>query len=258
MSELNGCTASILNIPACERVPFSNVYNEDCLPQLWATPDDYYDLAIIDPPYGINVAERGKVGGNKPFGRKTNYGAKNSRRRTIESKNYGAQDWDKEPPSPEFFLQLLRVSKNTIIFGANHFISRIPAHMQDSSCWLVWDKENSGNFADCELAWTSFPTAVRKIKFKWNGMLQGNMKNKEERIHPTQKPVYLYRAILQQYAKPGDKILDTHMGSQSSRIAAFMLGYDYTGFEINKEHFDKGNKRFIEQTSQMPIFERGH
>jgi site-specific DNA-methyltransferase (adenine-specific) len=143
------------------------------------------------------------------------------------------------------------VSKNQIVWGANHFISRLP---YDSSCWIVWDKDNSGDFADCELAWTSFKSAVRKFKWRWNGMLQEKMGvEKEERIHPTQKPVSLYKWLLSKYAQPGNKILDTHMGSQSSRIAAYQMGFDYWGWEIDKEYFENGNKRFTEQTAQLKL-----
>lgn len=137
---------------------------------------------------------------------------------------------------------MFRVSKNQIIFGANHFIERIN---KNSSCWIVWDKDNgNSDFADCELAWTSFKTAVRKVKFRWNGMLQGDMKNKQERIHPTEKPIRLYEWLLKNYAKQGDKILDTHLGSGSSRIAAYNLGFDFWGYEIDKEYFDAQEQRF--------------
>ena len=136
-------------------------------------------------------------------------------------------------------------------FGANHFISKIPF---DSSCWIVWDKDNGGtDFADCELAWTSFNTAVRKVKHKWAGMLQENMKIKEKRIHPTQKPVTLYRWILDNYAKESDKILDTHVGSGSSRIACYMAGLEFVGFELDKDYYDAQEKRFTDFKSQLRI-----
>ncbi len=145
------------------------------------------------------------------------------------------------------------MSINQIIWGANHFIENIPN--SNSSCWIVWDKINGENdFADCELAYCSFKTAVRKVEFRWHGMLQGDMKNKEHRIHPTQKPVALYEWLLHNYAKQGDKILDTHLGSQSSRIAAYKNGFDFTGFELDAEYFEKGNKRFDEFKSQLRMF----
>ena len=216
-------------------VPSSEVYLEDCVKALKRFNDKHFDLAIVDPPYGINVAKTGKVGGN-------NAG---------KAKDYGAKEWDKQPPNDEYFRQLFRVSKNQIVWGANHFISKMPF---DSSCWLVWDKDNSGNFADCELAWTSFDTAVRKFQWRWNGMLQQNMKDKELRIHPTQKPVALYDWILQNYAKEGDLILDTHLGSGSSRIAAYKGGFNFVGFEIDADYYEKSKKRFNDFKSQLRLF----
>ena len=125
----------------------------------------------------------------------------------------------------------------------------------DSSCWIVWDKDNGKNdFADCELAWTSFKSAVRKFKFRWQGMLQGDMANKEIRIHPTQKPVALYTWLLQNYAKPGDKILDTHLGSGSSRIAAYDLDFDFVGCEIDPDYFKAQEERFKAHTAQESLF----
>lgn len=221
--------------PVLAAVPFSEVYLEDCTEALKRFNDNYFDLAIVDPPYGINVAKTGKVGGN-------NAG---------KAKDYGAKEWDKQPPNDEYFRQLFRVSKNQIVWGANHFISKMPF---DSSCWIVWDKDNSGNFADCELAWTSFDTAVRKFQWRWNGMLQQNMKDKEERIHPTQKPIALYEWILQNYAERGDLILDTHLGSGSSRIAADKGGFNFIGFEIDADYYEKSKKRFNDFKSQLRMF----
>ena len=185
-----------------------NLYNVDCMEFMRGLPDNCYELAIVDPPYGIGED-----------------GLKNhSRGKLAKSKKYIPKNWDKEPPNEAYFKELIRVSKNQIIWGANHFISKIP---YDSSCWIVWDKENGENdFADCELAWTSFDTAVRRFSFRWHGMLQGNMKEKEERIHPTQKPVALYKWLLKNYAKDGDRILDTHGGSMSIAIACHDMGFD--------------------------------
>src|SRR5687768_3972942 len=161
-------------------------------------PDKYFDLAVCDLTYGIGASKG--TWGSSNLGPVTNYGRK---------------EWDYETPSNHYFAELRRVSDNQIIWGANHFIEKIAL---PSSCWIVWDKLNSGDFADCELAYTSFKTAVRKFEFMWNGMLQGDMKNKEVRIHPTQKPVKLYEWLLTNYAKPGQRILDTHLGSGSSAI----------------------------------------
>lgn len=214
----------------------SEVKNMDCIEYMQQFTDKYFELAIVDPPYGIDVINTGFVGGNK----------------LGKVKNYGSKNWDKNAPLHNYFIELQRISKNQIIWGANHFIQNIPN--ANSSCWIVWDKDNTGNFADCELAFTSFNTAVRKFEFRWNGMLQGNMKNKENRIHPTQKPVALYRWLLQNYAKQGDKILDTHLGSGSSRIAADMEGFDFYACELDKDYFDASCKRFEEYKLQQKLF----
>jgi site-specific DNA-methyltransferase (adenine-specific) len=212
----------------------SEVTNEDCMEGIARYPDKYFDLAIVDPPYGI-----GEDGGDKKRGTKS-----------IKTPIYNKKNWDSEPPKIEYFNELLRVSKNQIIFGANHFINNIP---YNSSCWIVWDKDNTGDFADAELAYTSFKSAVRIFKFRWNGMLQQNMKDKEQRIHPTQKPIALYKWLLQNYAKQGDKILDTHLGSGSSRIAAYEMGFDFTAFELDKEYFEAQEKRYNNHISQLKL-----
>jgi len=200
-------------------------------------PDNHFELAIVDPPYGIG--ESGKT---------------NSTRTCLaESKSYKPFHGDDlKSPNQEYFNELIRVSKNQIIWGANHFISKIPF---DSSCWVVWDKINGAtDFADCELAWASFKTAVRKFSFQWQGMLQGDMKNKESRIHPTQKPVKLYKWLLENYANPGDKILDTHLGSGSIAIACHYLDFDLTGCELDKDYFEAMQKRIKQETAQMSMF----
>ena len=208
--------------------------NCDCMEYMATVPDKYFDLACVDPPYGINAS-------------KGTWGSPNKGK----VKNYGKKDWDKQTPEQDYFLELRRVSKNQIVWGANHFISRLPI---DSSCWIVWDKENGdSNFADCELAWSSFKSAVRKFKFRWNGMLQENMKNKEERIHPTQKPVALYEWLLTNYAKKGQRILDTHLGSGSSAIAAHYFGVDFVGCELDKDYFEAAKARFDMATKQLAM-----
>lgn len=214
----------------------SEVYNIDCMEYMETLPDKCFDLVIADPPYGI-----------KEDGLKNH-----SRSKLAKAQEYTPKDWDKQAMPKEFFDELIRVSKNQIIWGANHFISQIP---YDSPCWIVWDKDNGANdFADCELAWTSFKTAVRRFKYRWAGMLQENMKNKERRIHPTQKPVDLYGWLLLNYAPQGGVIFDPMMGSQSSRIAAHRLGFDYVGCERDEEYFLNGNKRFEEETRQLQLF----
>jgi site-specific DNA-methyltransferase (adenine-specific) len=199
-------------------------------------PDKYFDLAIVDPPYGI-----GEDGGDKKRGTKG-----------IKTPIYTKKYWDTTTASKKYFKELKRISKNQIVWGANHFIENLMA--TNSSCWIVWDKDNTGDFADCELAWTSFKTAVRKFEFRWNGMLQGDMKNKEIRIHPTQKPVALYKWLLDKYAKQGDKILDTHLGSGSIAIACHDYGFDLTACELDNEYYEKTIQRIKNHISQQKLF----
>ena len=211
--------------------------NEDNMLMMARYPDDYFDLAIVDPPYGIGESSND----NK------------SRSKLGKSKDYGCKKWDDNAPNKEYFKELKRVSKNQIIWGANHFIENIPK--ANSSCWVVWNKENGANdFADCELAYCSFNTAVRKVDLRWHGMLQHDMKNKEIRIHPTQKPVKLYEWLLMNYAKEGDKILDTHRGSASLDIACHNLGFDLVTCELDTDYFNDGNKRLKQHQQQLTMF----
>ena len=208
--------------------------NEDCMLMMARYPDDYFELAIVDTPYGIGESSND----NK------------SRSKLGKSKDYGCKKWDDNAPNKEYFKELKRVSKNQIIWGANHFIENIPK--ANSSCWVVWNKENGANdFADCELAYCSFNTAVRKVDLRWHGMLQHDMKNKEIRIHPTQKPVKLYEWLLMNYAKEGDKILDTHRGSASLDIACHNLGFDLVTCEVDTDYFNDGNKRLKQHQHQQ-------
>lgn len=210
--------------------------NGDCMDGMKAFPDKYFDLAIVDPPYGI-----GENGGRNC-----------SRSKLVPAKDYKPfYGGDIDAPNGDYFNELFRVSKNQIIFGANHFISRIP---YDSHCWIVWDKQNGENdFADCELAWTSFKTAIRIFRFRWQGMLQGDMRFKELRIHPTQKPVKLYEWILSRYAKEGDKILDTHVGSASSLIACRRSNHHFVGFELDPDYYKQASERFEQETAQITL-----
>jgi site-specific DNA-methyltransferase (adenine-specific) len=212
------------------------ITNEDNMELMARYPDKYFDLAIVDPPYGIGED-----------------GVKNhSRGKATRPTLYTPKYWDTTTASKKYFKQLKRVSKNQIVWGANHFIENLMA--TNSSCWIVWDKDNTGDFADCELAWTSFKTAVRKFEFRWNGMLQGDMKNKETRIHPTQKPVALYKWLLDKYAKQGDKILDTHLGSGSIAIACHDYGFDLTACELDIEYYEKAIQRIKNHVSQQKLF----
>ncbi len=216
----------------------ATLYNMDCMDLLKATPDKFYDLAIVDVPYGIGEnGDRNK-----------------SRGKLATSQNYKSfAGGDISAPDVEYFNHLVRVSKNQIIWGANHFADRLPC--PKSPCWIVLDKVNGEtDFADSELAYTSFKSAVRNFKFQWQGMLQGDMKNKEQRIHPTQKPVKLYEWLLTNYAKQGDKILDTHLGSGSHAIACNNLGFELTACELDRDYFDASVKRITAATAQERLF----
>jgi len=224
------------------------ITNEDNMQLMARYSDKYFDLAIVDPPYGIGEDGLKNHSRGKPV---TINGSKS--KAVCKSQKFTPKSWDNKPSSKEYFNELKRVSKNQIIWGANHFIENLP--YQNSSCWIIWNKENGdSDFADCEMAWTSFKKAVRMFTFKWNGMLQGDMKNKEIRIHPTQKPAVLYKWILDKYAKPNDKILDTHLGSGSIAIACHDYGFDLTACELDKEYFDKAMQRINNHINQQNLF----
>jgi len=198
-----------------------DIRNCDCMDLMSEYSDNHFDLAIIDPPYGL----------------KQNLARVKSRSKKAASAIQKDFTWDKKPPDTQYFKELMRVSKNQIIWGANHFISRIPF---DSPCWIIWDKRTSGNFADCELAWTSFKTAVRKVTYTWAGMIQGSHGRKnfnEKKIHPTQKPIALYNWVLRNYAQDNDKILDTHMGSGGIAIACDSAGLNLVACEIDEDYY---------------------
>ncbi|WP_286237967.1 DNA-methyltransferase [Neptuniibacter halophilus] len=225
--------------------------NVDCMEYMRSLEDNAFDLAIVDPPYGLGEAGKRSGTRSSKSGAQKFWGTKNTRGTAIKSTPFADKDWDNEPPSAEYFEELKRVSRNQIIWGANHFADRFNSA---SSSWLVWDKDNgTSNFADCELAYTSFPTAVRMFKYRWSGMLQGDMRNKEKRIHPTQKPVKLYQWLLSKYAKPGDRILDTHLGSGSSAIAAHIEGLDFVGTELDSDYFKVTKERVEKETMQAEL-----
>lgn len=220
------------------------MFHGDCMEFMRSVPELSYDLAIIDPPYGI-----GEDGGKN---RGCSVKQKNGTTLKIKHVGYEKRGWDTEPPSFDYFDELLRVSKNQILWGANHYSDRLPF---PSPAWVVWDKVNGdSDFADCEMAWTSFPSAARLFAFMWNGMMQGcpedgrkmqgNKKLNEERIHPTQKPIPLYSWLLENYAKPGDKILDTHGGSGSIVIACHALGFPIDWIELDRDYYARAVRRF--------------
>lgn len=211
----------------------SEVYNEDCVIGMARYQDKYFDLAVVDPPYGIGVNKMTLGNGNRKL-------------------NRGLSNWDKNSPDILYFEEIQRVSKNQIIWGANHFISKIPI---DSSCWIFWDKGTGSNdFADGELAWTSFNTTVRKYFKSWVGA-NAREPTEFDRIHPTQKPIALYDWIYKNYLPKGGKVIDTHLGSGSNRIAADRAGnVDFVAFEIDKDYFEAQEKRFKIYKSQTKLF----
>ena len=227
----------------CAPVP-SVVYNEDCIEGLKRFSDNYFDLAIVDPPYGIGAdkaqnaaaAQREKANGKSKAGRGW--------------KAYKETDWDNETPSAEYWRELRRVSKNQIVWGGNYFTDHLPPKMG----WIVWNKmQRDFSLADGELAWTSFDKAMRIFDMSRGEALA---KNNETggRFHPTQKPVKLYEWILQNYASEGDLILDTHVGSGSIRIACDKGGFNFTGFEIDKDYWEAQEKRFSDYKRQLRLF----
>ena len=158
---------------------------------------------------------------------------------------------DQRPPDAEYFSELKRVSKNQIIWGGNYFLD----YLNSTPCMIFWDKHRDGIcFADGEFAWTNFDRPSRRFSFRWNGMLQGDMKNKEERFHPTQKPKALYDWIFLNFSKPGMKVIDTHLGSGSSRISAYNANLDFWGYEIDKVYFDLQEERFQKVVTQTSLF----
>ena len=202
------------------------LHNVDCLPFMKQCEDKQFDLAIVDPPYGIGM-DGGNVG-YKGFN------------------NFEKKGWDKAIPEQEYFEELFRISKNQIVWGGNYF--GLPA----TRCFLVWDKGEgfyNRTYAECELAWTSFDKNT--VKYKRDPLAKGDYKGK---IHPTQKPVALYKWILDKYAKQGDKILDTHLGSGSIALACHDYGFDLTACELDKEYFDKAIQRIKNHVSQQKLF----
>jgi len=207
----------------------TELLNIDCMEYMATCEDNAFDLAIVDPPYGINV--------NVSMGR---------RKGQKHSGHHKFAGGDIEPPNADYFKELRRVSKNQIIWGANHFISKMP-QPADSPCWVMWDKGFSDEvtFAQFEMAWTSFSSTCKKFD---------KSPNDPSRIHPTQKPVKLYEWLLSNYAKEGDRILDTHGGSMSSMIACHYGGFDAVCCELDKDYFEAGKLRFEKETSQLAMF----
>lgn len=200
-------------------------------------PDNYFDLAITDPPYGIGFGT---------FNRTNTDGAGNR----YKANKYKQSDWDDSIPGDEYFIELQRVTTNQIVWGGNYF----PC-LWKNGCkgFIFWYKGNPvENFSDGELAWTSFNKVARKFDFRYYGGLEGKT-SASDKIHPTQKPIALYKWLLHHYATPGDRILDTHLGSGSSAIAAHQMGFDFVGIELDQDYYNAACKRFKEQTAQLTL-----
>ncbi len=251
----------------------SFAFNEDHISVMKRYSDNYFDLAIPDPEYGIGESSKDHNSRNTPVKQKNGSSLK------IANKNYKKKSWDEKPPDEKYFSELFRVSENQIIWGANYFEQIVgntfkPPRRKDyqefieqnPKGWIVWDKVNGNNdFNDCELAWTSFDEPTIIVEYMWNGMMQavsvqygkiqqGNKKLNEKRIHPTQKPVPIYKWILRRYANPSHKVLDTHMGSGSSRIACWDFNIsEYVGCEIDKEYFKDEELRFANHSKQLKL-----
>lgn len=214
-------------------------YNMDCMEGMKQFPDKYFELAIVDPPYGIGASEKNSTG------------KKQSKKSATKSNDYGNQNWDNEVPKKDYFDELFRVSKNQIIWGVNYY----PYDFL-SGGRIYWDKcVTMPTYSNGELAYCSLINSVKSVKIAWHGMIQENMKDKEIRIHPTQKPVALYMWLLNKYAKPGDKILDTHVGSASSLIACHKLGFKYVGFEIDPDYYSMANERLESYKNQLNLLD---
>lgn len=212
----------------------SVVENIDCMTRLREAPDNHWDLAICDPPYGIGAD---KIQNEQAMsGRVSNGGGWRAYKQT---------SWDNEIPSDAYFNELKRVSTNQIIWGGNYFV------LGPCRGFIIWDKDQPvDNFADSEFAWTSFDRVSKTFRYP---ILRQNFV--DGKIHPCQKPVALYKWLLTNYAKPGDTILDTHLGSGSSRIAAYDLGFDFTGYELDKDYFDAQEARFADHIAQARLFD---
>ena len=211
------------------------ITNEDNMKLMARYEDNYFDLAIVDPPYGIDADV------------KNNTDKKQSKKSASKSKKYGDQSWDSCIPTEEYFTELKRVSKKQIIWGANFF------NLQGGM--LYWHKNvTMPTYSTGELAYLSWLNKIDFVEITWHGMLQYDMKNKEDRIHPTQKPIMLYRWLLDKYAEKGNKIIDTHGGSFTNAIACDMEGFDLDIIEIDETYFDNGVQAFDKYKQQLKLF----
>ena len=217
-----------LNPQSCQAdVMGSTVYNEDCMTVMARYPDKFFDLAIVDPPYGIGFSSK----------KQSNFG-----KGGIVHEYKG---WDEKTPDKKYWIELFRVSKNQIVWGANYFTE----YLKPNRCWISWYKMQEFSTNEFELAWTSFDQTCKQFNFSRVQAYAGSNK-----IHPTEKPIKLYDWCLNKFAKKGDKILDTHLGSGSSRIAANKNGFEFVGAEIDKDYYEAQEARFKDFTAQLRLF----
>lgn len=219
----------------------SEVFNMDCMEYMKNIPDKYFDIAIVDPPYGINAPRMnmgaGFSAGKYHSNKRLNMGGEKLKNRVL---NKSDCSWDETPPDEKYFQELFRVSKNQIIWGGNYF------ELPPTRCVVVWDKcQPWENFSQVEIAWTSFDKPAKLYK-QMNGGF-----NCEKKIHPTQKPIELYKYLFSHFCNTGDNIFDSHLGSGSSRIAAYEYGFNFYGCEKNKKYFDDMEERFKKFCSQQ-------
>lgn len=217
----------------------NEVFNIDCMEYMQTVPDKYFQLTIADPPYGINAPKMEMMArfNAKKNHKRLNGGAGKLKNRILNQSNC---EWDERQPAEDFFNEIFRISENVIIWGGNYF------NLPPTRGIVCWDKQQVfKNFSQFELAWTSFDKPAKMFRYKNHGF------RTEKKIHPTQKPVELYYYLLENFATAGDKIYDPMMGSQSSRIAAFRMGFDYVGCEINKEYFINGCERFDQHCKDL-------
>jgi len=217
----------------------SIVYNMDCMEGMKQYPDKHFDLAVVDPPYGIGAD------------RKNSISKLQTKSSACKSIYYGVQNWDDNTPAEDYFIELKRVSKHQIIWGVNYYkVSFLNGGR------IYWDKcVTMPTYSDGEIAYISMINSIKSVRLAWHGMIQNDMKNKETRIHPTQKPVALYDWIYKNYLSDGGKVLDTHLGSGSNRIAAHKAGnIDFTGYELDKDYYEAQEKRYKNFIAQLRMF----
>lgn len=207
------------------------IINDDCEKIMELMEDNSIDLVLTDPPYGIDIAKTGKIGGG-----------------VCKAKDYGSKDWDSFIPEKEVFNLIKKISINQIIFGGNYFTD----NLKPSKSWLFWDKgQTAPTYADGELAWVNKGFGVKKYTYTWNGMIQQDMKNKEERFHPTQKPIGLFKMIIEDYSKENDLIFDGFAGSFTTALACLNTNRRCIAVEKDKDYYNIGIKR-IEKKLQSP------